>query len=324
MLAMVAGQIKEAEPAVAALATFGAVSLALFATKVSKSLFKVFLRPGKNLKKLGKYAVITGATDGIGKAFALGLAKKGLSLVLISRTEQKLQQVKAEIDSKGYENVDVKIVVCDYSNFDDKAQLKVKNDIKDLDVGVLINNVGVSYRYPQYYDEITDAEAQQLVEMNVNSTTYMTRIVLPGMIQNKRGAIVNLSSGSAMYTLPLLAGYSASKSYIEKFSRALNAEYSNKGVTCQCQIPFYVATKLAKMRKSFMVPTPEQYVKLSMNWIGHSEAVASPYWPHALQGWILASLPDAVVTKIIMNMHLSTRKRGMKKDAKLAAEGKTD
>eukprot|EP00957_Ditylum_brightwellii_P188454 14346529-Ditylum_brightwellii.AAC.1 len=70
-----------------------------------------------------------------------------------------------------------------------------------------------------------------------------------------------------MYTLPLLAEYSAAKSYIEKFSRALNAEYNAKGVTCQCQNPFYVATKLAKMRKSFTVPTPEKYVDLAMNHI---------------------------------------------------------
>ena len=52
-----------------------------------------------------------------------------------------------------------------------------------------------------------------------------------------------------MYTLPLLAGYSAAKSYIEKFSRAIHAEYARQGITCQCQIPFYVATKLAKMRE---------------------------------------------------------------------------
>jgi 17beta-estradiol 17-dehydrogenase / very-long-chain 3-oxoacyl-CoA reductase len=105
----------------------------------------------------------------------------------------------AESDSKNYDGVDVKIVVCDYSNFDDKAQMTVKTALKGLDIGILINNVGVSYRYPQYYHEITDEEAVSLVEMNVDSMTYMTRMVLPGMIDNKRGAIINLSSGSAMY-----------------------------------------------------------------------------------------------------------------------------
>lgn len=243
--------------------------------------------------------------------------------MLISRTESKLQDVKKEIEALG-KGVEVKYVVCDYSKFDAKAQATVKAALAGLDVGVLINNVGVSYRYPQYYHEISDAEAASLVEMNVNSTTWMTRMVLSGMVERKRGAIVNISSGSAMYTLPLLAGYSAAKSYIEKFSRAINAEYASKGVTCQCQIPFYVATKLAKMRKSFMVPTPDHFVKLGVGWIGQSDAVVSPYWPHALQGWVLGLLPDAMVSKIIMNMHQGIRKRGMKKDARLAEEGKKE
>lgn len=123
-----------------------------------------------------------------------------------------------------------------------------------------------------------------------------------------------------MYTLPLLAEYSGSKSFLEKFSRALNAEYSAKGVTCQCQIPFYVATKLAKQRKSLMVPNPGEFVALAIRWVGYPNAVVSPYLLHAIQGWIFDCLPDFVVSKIIMGMHMATRKRGQKKDAKKAAE----
>jgi 17beta-estradiol 17-dehydrogenase / very-long-chain 3-oxoacyl-CoA reductase len=171
-----------------------------------------------------------------------------------------------------------------------------------------------------YFHELQEDEVANLMEMNINSTTWMTQFVIGGMVERKRGALVNLSSGSAMYTLPLLAEYSGAKSYIEKFSRALNAEYSSKGVTCQCQIPFYVATKLAKMRKSTIVPTPKAYVAVGMKWIGYPDAVASPFFLHALQGYILDKLPDFVVSKIIMNMHLATRKRGKKKDAKIAAE----
>ena len=283
--------------------------------------YKTFLRPGKNLKKLGEWAVVTGATDGIGKAYSLAFAKKGLNVVIISRTESKLQDAKKDIEATG---VKCEYVVCDYSKFDLKARDKVNSAIKDLNVGILVNNVGISYRYPLFFDELSDEEVTQLMDMNILSTTWMTRMVLPGMLERKRGAIINISSGSAMYTLPLLGEYSAAKSYVEKFSRALNAEYSSKGVTCQCQIPFYVATKLAKMRKSLMVPTPKEYVQKAINWVGYADAVASPFFLHALQGWVLDQLPDVVVTKIIMDMHLATRKRGKKKDAKKAAEAKTE
>jgi len=263
---------------------------------------------------------VTGATDGIGKAYALALAKKGMSILLISRTESKLQDVKKEIEEKGYEGVEVAYCVCDYSKFDKAAQDKVSKVVKDLEVGVLINNVGVSYRYPMFFMELTDSEVTDLMTMNIDSTVWMTRMVLPGMLERKKGAIVNISSASAMYDLPLLAEYSGSKSFIEKFSRALNAEYKAKGVTCQCQIPFYVATKLAKARKSLMVPSPPEFVDLGIKWVGYEDCVVSPFLLHAIQGWILDILPRFVVTNIIMNMHLATRKRGQKKDALKAAE----
>mmetsp|Transcript_4901 Transcript_4901/g.5693 ORF Transcript_4901/g.5693 Transcript_4901/m.5693 type:complete len:324 (-) Transcript_4901:151-1122(-) len=300
---------------------FSAVGALFLSVKIFYALlafYKIFLRPEKNLKKFGEWAVVTGATDGIGKAYAFALAEKRLNIVLISRTESKLKEVAKQIKEKY--GVQTKHVVCDFSKFDQIARDSVEKVIKDLNVGVLINNVGISYRYPVYFHELDDKIVTQLIEMNVNSTVYMTRMVLGDMLEQRKGAIVNISSGSAMYTLPLLAEYSGAKSFIEKFSRALNAEYASKGVTCQCQIPFYVATKLAKMRKSLMVPTPKEYVDAAIKHIGHNDAVVSPIFPHALQGYILDHLPEWLIIRIINGMHLAIRKKGLKKDARLAVE----
>lgn len=291
----------------------------LFYIQFLKSIYQLFLRPGKKLKKLGSWAVVTGATDGIGKAYSFALAKQGLNVVLISRTESKLKEVQEAIKSK-YSNVEVKYIVCDYSKFDTKARETVNKGISGLDVGVLINNVGLGYRYPRYFHELPDSEVQDLLTLNIDSTVWMTRMVLPGMLERKRGAIVNMSSGSALYTLPLLAQYSGAKSFIEKFSRAINAEYRKKGITCQCQVPFYVATKLAKMRKSLTVPTPDEYVSVAMKWIGYPDALAQPFWLHGIISFVLENLPDYVVAQVISSMHLATRKRGLKKDARLAEE----
>lgn len=305
--------VKE-EPVVGSLAGFGALILANSIFKILTSAYKSFLRPGKDLTKFGKWAVVTGATDGIGKAYAVALAKKGMSVLLISRTEAKLQALKEEIEAKKYGG-EVKYLVCDYSKFDDAAKTNVKNTLSTMEVGVLINNVGVSYRYPRFFDELADDEVSNLIEMNINSTTWMTRFVIKNMAERKKGAIVNISSGSAMYPLPLLAEYSAAKSFVEKFTLALNAEYGSKGIKVQCQIPFYVATKLAKMRKAFTVPTPEEYASMGMRWIGQSEPVVSPFWVHGVMGWVMDRLPVSVVTSVIMSMHMGIRKRGLKKDA---------
>jgi len=193
----------------------------------------------------------------------------------------------------------------------------IQKSLKDLDIGILINNVGTSYRYPMYFHELSDHEVSSLIDVNISSTTFMTRIVLNGMLMRKRGAIVNISSGSAMYTLPLLAQYSASKSYVEKFSKALHAEYyKQNGVSVQCQIPFYVSTKLSKMRKGFSVPSAECFVEKSLNFIGKNDPVVSPFWVHGIMGWILDQLPTFLVTCIIMKMHLDTRQRGLIKEEK--------
>lgn len=288
------------------------------------STYKTFIRKGVKPLTLGKWAVITGATDGIGKAYAMALAGKGVSIVLISRTEEKLQTVEKEINNK-YGNVETKYVVCDYSNFDEKAQSKVLDTIKDLDIGILINNVGISYPFPMYFHELSDDSVAKLMEMNIASTTWMTRMVINGMAERKRGCIINLSSAAGVNTSPLLAQYSAAKAYVEKFSKGLAVEYASKNITVQCEVPFWVATKLAKLRKSFTVPTPEQYVKLSMKWIGHKDVVISPFWFHDLQGYIVSNfLPTSVADNITFSIHAGIRKRALKKEAKKKAEGKKE
>ncbi len=237
--------------------------------------YRYLFRPSLKLTKFGKYAVVTGATDGIGKAYAHALSKRGMSLVLISRTESKLRAVADEIDStaRGGTTEKTRIVVCDYSNFDDEARSRVAKELAGLDIGVLVNNVGVSYRYPMYFHELSESEVGELVEMNVNSTVRMTKMVIDGMAKRRRGTILNVSSGSAGYAMPLLAEYGAAKMFVQRFSESLDAEYGRRGVRVQCQVPFYVATKLAKLRKSLTVPTAEEYAKMGVDWLGYGGVV---------------------------------------------------
>jgi len=307
----------------AALVVVGGIVVLNFALGLLGTFYRYQLRPSVKLTKFGKYAIVTGATDGIGKAYALALAKRGMSLILISRTESKLQAVAEEIDtkygSKGIEKT--KYIVCDYSNFDEKTRARVAKELEGLDIGVLINNVGQSYRYPRYFHELPNDEVGALIEMNINSTVWMTNMVIAGMAERKRGTIINLSSGSADFTMPLLAEYGAAKMFVERFSLSLDAEYKSRGVRVQCQVPFYVATKLAKLRKSLTVPTAEAYVWMSMRWLGYG-GVVQPFWLHAFQGWAMKAMPAFITDKAVMSMHAGIRKRGLKKDAKLAAVGK--
>jgi len=315
--AVMAAPVSKEALILAALAV-GAASLASFALGVLRSVYALLLRPGKNLRKMGHWAVVTGATDGIGKAFCFELARKGLNILMISRTQSKLDDCAAEVKAK-YPSVDVEVLAVDFSSFDEPARARVAGALAGKTLAVLINNVGVSYPFCMYQHELSDDDVKGLIELNVNSTTWMTRLALPSMLERRRGVVVNISSTAGVVPSPLLALYSAAKSYVEMYTRAMDVEYSPKGVRFQCQIPLFVATKLAKIRHtSLTVPSPAGYARAAVRAIGY-ETVTSPFLMHALQLWAVRALPDWLQRIVMRQMHLPIRAAGMKKRAKAAA-----
>ncbi|XP_050206560.1 very-long-chain 3-oxoacyl-CoA reductase 1-like [Mercurialis annua] len=276
-----------------------------------------FLRPAKNLKKYGSWALITGPTDGIGKAFAFQLAKKGLNLVLVGRNPDKLKDVSDSIMSK-HGNVQIKSVVVDFSGEIDEGVERIKETIGELDVGVLINNVGVSYPYARFFHEVDEGLLRNLIKVNVEGTTKVTRAVLPGMLKRKKGAVVNIGSGAAIVipSDPLYAVYAATKAYIDQFSRCLYVEYKNSGIDVQCQVPLYVATKMASIkRSSFFVPSTDGYARAGLRWIGY-EPRCTPYWPHSLLWGLVSLLPESAFDAWRFKFCLGIRKRGQQKDSR--------
>lgn len=206
------------------LASIGCLVFVHISFTLFRGIYARLLRPGKNIKLVyGSWAVITGATDGIGKGMAFELARKGLNIFLISRSEEKLKQTSDELEKK-YPNIQVKYLSVDYADFNDSMKEKVSEATKYLEVGVLVNNVGISYPFTKYFDELSNENVEQLIRLNVDSTTWMTRIFLPGMKSRGRGAVVNIGSAAGVSISPLLAQYGAAKSYIAMFSKALNYE----------------------------------------------------------------------------------------------------
>nr|GFD24948.1 very-long-chain 3-oxoacyl-CoA reductase 1-like [Tanacetum cinerariifolium] len=100
----------------------------------------------------------------------------------------------------------------------------------------------VSYPYARFFHEVDDELLNSLIKVNVEGTTRVTQAVLPGMLQRKRGAIVNIGSGAAIVipSDPLYAVYAATKAYVDQFSRCLYVEYKNSGIDVQCQVNLFL------------------------------------------------------------------------------------
>ncbi|KAJ6903838.1 very-long-chain 3-oxoacyl-CoA reductase 1-like [Populus alba x Populus x berolinensis] len=297
--------------------TLGSLSLLKFLSATLKWVYVSFLRPAKNLKKYGSWALVTGPTDGIGKGFAFQLARKGLNLVLVGRNPEKLKDVSSSIQSK-YSNVQIKNVVVDFSGDIDEGVQKIKETIEGLDIGVLINNVGVSYPYARFFHEVDEGLLKDLIKVNVEGTTKVTQAVLHGMLKRKKGAIVNIGSGAAIVipSDPLYAVYAATKAYIDQFSRCLYVEYKKSGIDVQCQVPLYVATKMASIRRSsFWVPSSDGYARAGLRAIGY-EPRCTPYWPHSLLWSLIQLLPESIVDFWRLSFCLAIRKKGKLKDSR--------
>nr|XP_045015195.1 very-long-chain 3-oxoacyl-CoA reductase isoform X2 [Jaculus jaculus] len=306
-----------AVPATGFLYWVGASTVTYLLLRLSYSLFRAVRVWGVGNEGvgpwLGAWAVVTGGTDGIGKSYAEELAKRGMKVVLISRSQDKLNQVSSEIKKF---KVETKTIAVDFTSED--IYDKIKTALAGLEIGILVNNVGMSYEYPEYFLEIPDLDntIKKLISINILSVCKMTRLVLPGMLERSKGVILNISSASGMHPVPLLTIYSASKAFVDFFSQCLHEEYKSKGIFVQSVLPYFVATKLAKIRKPTLdKPSPETFVESAIKTVG-LQSRTTGYMIHSLMGLINSNLPRWIYFKITMGFNKSLRARYLKKAKK--------
>lgn len=243
----------------------------------------------------GKWAVVTGSSEGIGKAYAHELANRGMNLILISKGEQQLKKTANTITSQFAVNV-IPIVI----DFSGGSQIydEIWLAIKDKEIGILINNVGVMYDYPQLFLEVPEERLWQLINVNIMATTMMTHMILPQMVKRGRGAIVMMSSASCMKITPQMTVYAGTKKYVDYFVQALKYEYKNSGVVIQSLTPLYVATRMTRYSETLsnpnlLIPSASVYARHAVATLGYS-ARTTGYLPHSIMLWLLTMLPDTL------------------------------
>ncbi|CRG99006.1 steroid dehydrogenase, putative [Plasmodium relictum] len=279
---------------------------------------KIFV---KKLKSYGNTVIITGCTDGIGKSLTYSLIKQNVNLLLISRNESELVKIKKDLLEKNSNykgNID--ILTFDYNEHNFSSYKIIEDKIKNLDIGILINNVGVSYPHPLYYYEMNTELIEQLVNVNLLSSYFMTKLVLPIMIKKKKGLILFTSSGvTALKSCPLYTIYSSVKEAICSFANSLSVELKEHNIEVQCHIPLFIVTKLSKIKKpSLFVPSSDKYAKSAIQKMKEGNVlfynvISSPYFFHKIQIYLYNCIPKFLFDSISLLSLKIVRQKALKK-----------
>ncbi|WP_231426172.1 MULTISPECIES: SDR family oxidoreductase [Pedobacter] len=190
----------------------------------------------------GTFALVTGASKGLGKAIANDLAKKGYYLLLISRSENELSNLSKEVQANF--GITAAYLAIDLSQHG--AAEKVNDWVieNNFTISILINNAG--YGLWGKFNELSLTTQIEMCHLNIDVLVKLSHLLIPRLSKNKQAYILNVSSTAAYQAVPTLAIYSATKSFVLSFSRALRFELKDSPISVSCLSPGPIDTGFAK------------------------------------------------------------------------------
>ena len=254
---------------------------------------------------MSKWALVTGATAGIGESFTRMLASKGFNIALVARDEVRLHERAAALR----ENYGVETLVLPADLATDQGCSAVEDYLKEFEVEVLINNAGFGINKP-FTASALDAE-QSLLDVLVRTPMRLMHIVLPQMKARNSGTVINVSSVASF-----IAGgtYSASKSYLTVLSESLHTELRGSKVRISALCPGFTRTEFHERGRMKMKGLPEfmwlnsdQLVAKSWSDAQAGRAISIPGWQYKLLFGFIALLPRPVVRSISINVRKRQR-----------------
>jgi short-subunit dehydrogenase len=224
------------------------------------------------------FALITGASGGIGECFARALAARGRNLILVARSKDKLEILKAELEKK--HSGKVEIIAQDLSVDGAARHLVAILSERGLAVDLLVNNAGFG-AHGQFWKLPLDRQAQML-RLNITTLTELTYLLLPAMVERRRGGVINVSSTASFQPVPYSSVYAATKAYVTSFSMGIAEEVAEYGVKVLALCPggtatnFFEAGEFSKIDFLGGLQSPEEVVEAGLRAFekGRSLAVA--------------------------------------------------
>jgi len=256
----------------------------------------------------GVTALITGASAGLGREFALQLAPVAGAVVLVARRQDRLTAVAAELGALR-PGLKVMVLAGDLGGTDFHPRLDALLAREGLEVDLLINNAGLGDYGP--FVDADPARIEAMLTTNIGAVVRLTRALLPGMIARRRGWILQVSSVAGLLPLPGLAIYAATKAFVTSFSEALRLECIESGVHVTALLPGPVNTEFGRVATR---PGAEEYVRISPPFfkvppecvVASGLAAVAAGRPRVIPGWIprvcmtlAASLPLPLIRAIL-------------------------
>jgi short-subunit dehydrogenase len=250
------------------------------------------------MKLDGCNALITGSSAGIGREFARQLAGRAKSLILIARREQRLNELRDELNQQ-YPNVAVSVRKTDLADLAHLNELLAWLDREKIDVDLLINNAGLGDSGA--FSTSDPVRNEQMMLVNIVALTTLTRHLLPQMVARRRGGILNVSSSAGFLPIPDFAVYAATKAYVTSFSEALRAELRRTGVSVCALCPGPVHTEFQEVTRrpraqpdtgpEFVFVPVEEVVRDALTALEANRPLVIPGFPMKLMMFLLRITP---------------------------------
>ena len=251
----------------------------------------------------GSWALVTGASSGIGREFCHQLASAGMHLILVARRENILNDLAEQLFRERC--IRTLTVPIDLSQPKAAAQVKARLDQEGVRVRLLCNNAG-SGRWGKF--EATPAEAyEEMIHLNTAAMVALCRHLLPDLMFHPTSAIINVSSQAAYQPVPFMAVYAATKAFVHSFSQALYGEWRDRGVLVQTLVPGPTATEFdtkAGAYESALSPlgSPQDVVRVALAHLGEDRPVVSSVRGIYKQRLFAALAPPKTVIKTVARM----------------------
>ena len=242
----------------------------------------------------GRWALVTGASAGIGAELARELARHGAKLILTARRKDRLETLAAELAAKGTE---VRVVVADLNDSD--APQQIYNATEGLQVDILVNNAGLG-QYGSFHLSPIEQELSQ-VRVNCEAMVRLSRLFVPRMVERRRGWVLVLASTASFQPLPYFATYAASKAFDRFFALGLAGEVARYGVkvTALCPGPteseFFTVSRAGAFRTRKVQSAPD-VARLGVAALARGQRTIIPNFAGSFTANLVRFLPVSLIT----------------------------